>query len=41
VRFRSLYESRRATYARAEYRIEVKSDDPQHAVADILALKLI
>ncbi len=41
VRFRYLYESRRATYARAEYHIKVHSDDPQHAVSDILALKLI
>lgn len=41
VRFRNLYESRLGTYARAEYHIKVNSDDPQHAVADILALKLI
>jgi shikimate kinase len=41
VQFRKLYESRRANYARAEHRIEVQSDDPQHAVTEILALKLI
>ena len=41
VRFRSLFQSRRANYARAEHRIEVHSDDPQHAVAEIMALKLI
>ncbi len=41
VRFRSLYESRLTTYARAEYHIKVNSDDPRHTVADILALKLI
>jgi shikimate kinase len=41
LRFRTLFESRRANYARAEHRIEVRSDDPQHAVAEIMALKLI
>jgi shikimate kinase len=41
VQFRNLYEKRRANYARAEHRIEVRSDDPQHAVAEILALKLV
>jgi shikimate kinase len=41
VRFRDLFDSRRANYARAEHRIEVRSDDPQHAVADIMALKLV
>lgn len=41
VQFRKLYEARRANYARAEYRIEVDSDDPQKAVADILALHLV
>jgi shikimate kinase len=41
VRFRSLYESRRDAYSRAEYRIQVDSDDPQSAVQKILALHLI
>ena len=41
VRFRSLYDSRRDAYSRAEYRIEVDSDDPQAAVRKILALNLI
>jgi shikimate kinase len=41
VQFRKLYESRRGNYARAEHRIEVHSDDPRHAVAEILALKLV
>ena len=41
VQFRKLYESRRANYARAEHHIKVHSDNPQHAVDEILALKLI
>jgi len=40
-RFRTLFDSRRESYARAEYRIEVSSDDPQDAVEKILALNLI
>jgi shikimate kinase len=40
-RFRTLYKDRRDHYARAEYRIEVSSDDPAEAVDKILALKLL
>lgn len=35
-----LYESRRPAYARADYRIEIKDDDPAVAVADILQLPI-
>lgn len=37
---RSLFEARRDSYARADYRIEVTGDDPAEAVARILALPL-
>lgn len=37
---RSLFESRRDGYARAEYRVEVLDDDTRSAVARILALPL-
>ena len=40
-KFRELYESRRAGYGRADYRIEITSDDPAEAVAKILALGLL
>ncbi len=40
-KFRALYDTRRAIYAQAEYRIEVSSDDPQNTVDQILALKLL
>jgi shikimate kinase len=40
-KFRALYETRRANYAQAEYRVEVSSDDPQATVDQILALKLL
>ena len=37
---RALFEVRRPTYARADYRIECDTDDPQTVVAKILALPL-
>jgi len=40
-KFRELFESRRASYGRAEYRIEVNSDDASIAVRDILDLSLL
>jgi shikimate kinase len=39
-RMRDLYESRRPSYARADYRIEIGSDDPAAAVTEILRLPL-
>lgn len=39
--FRALYETRRTGYARAEYRIEVTSDDPAKTVNAILDLSLL
>ncbi len=39
--FRALYESRREGYARADYRIEVTSDNAADTVAKILALDLL
>ena len=39
-KFRALYESRRTSYARAEYRVE-GGGDTQTAVRDILALSLL
>jgi shikimate kinase len=39
--FHSLYESRRSEYARAEYRIEVTSDDPEVTLNAILELSLL
>ena len=41
AKFRELYESRRPGYGRADYRIEVSSDDPAETVAKILALELL
>jgi shikimate kinase len=39
--FRELYESRRASYSRAEYRVEVNGDDAEATVRDIMALSLL
>ena len=39
-KFRELYESRRAAYQRADYRIEVGGDDPAPAVQSILKLPI-
>jgi shikimate kinase len=39
--FRDLYESRRAGYAKADYRIDVQSDNPADTVKQILALGLV
>ena len=38
--FAQLYESRRAAYARADYRIDIASDDSAAAVVGILALPI-
>lgn len=38
--FRRLYDERRASYERADFRIEVTSDDPAPAVAWILSLPI-
>jgi shikimate kinase len=40
-KFRSLFETRRACYERAEYRIEIRDDDANAAVRAILALSLL
>ncbi len=40
-RMRRLYESRRDDYARADYRIESRDDDPSKVVARILELPLL
>lgn len=40
VQLGELYEARRPAYARADYRIEIKSNDPAAAVADILRLPI-
>jgi len=40
-KFRELYESRRESYGRAEYHIDVTSDDAAVAVRDIMALSLL
>ncbi|HYL73638.1 MAG TPA: shikimate kinase [Bryobacteraceae bacterium] len=40
ARFRQLYEDRRAAYAKADYRIEVSSDDPVVMVAAIMKLPI-
>lgn len=40
-RFAELYESRRASYSRAEYHIAVKGDDSKEAVQQLLALELL
>jgi shikimate kinase len=39
-KFRELYESRLSAYARAEYRVEITSDDPAATVAAILKLPI-
>jgi len=39
-KFRELYETRRAGYGRADYRIEISSDDPGIAVQSILTLPI-
>jgi shikimate kinase len=39
-KFRALYRQRRALYERADYRIDIHSDDPAEAVRAILALGL-
>lgn len=38
ARFEALFHTRQAAYARADYRVEVTSDDPADAVKSILAL---
>ncbi len=40
-RMRRLFESRRDDYARAEYRIEPRDDEPAHVVARILELPIM
>lgn len=40
VSFAQLYETRRESYARADYRIPIESDDPAVAVAALLRLPL-
>ena len=40
-RLRELFDSRREGYSRAEFRVEIDGDDPQSAVARILALPLL
>jgi shikimate kinase len=40
VEFRRLFDARREGYARAHYHIQLQGDDPQAAVAQILALPL-
>ncbi|MEO7653772.1 MAG: shikimate kinase [Bryobacteraceae bacterium] len=40
AKFAALYEARLAVYARADYRIPIECDDPEKAVAAILALGL-
>jgi len=39
-KFQKLFEDRRASYSKAEYRIEINSDDPVEAVAEILRLPI-
>lgn len=39
-RFEDLYEARKASYARADYRVEVSCDDPEATVAAIEALPI-
>jgi shikimate kinase len=41
VRFRELYESRRLSYARADYRVDIHDDDCADAVKQILAFGLV
>jgi shikimate kinase len=38
--FEQLYHARRESYARAEYRVEIKGDDPEAAVNEILRLPI-
>jgi shikimate kinase len=40
VELEKLYEARRPAYSRADYRIEIKGDDPAVAVTDILHLPI-
>jgi shikimate kinase len=40
-KLRELYQARRASYERAEYRVEVNGNDPEAIVRDILALSLL
>ncbi len=40
VKFESLYHTRRETYARADYKVEITSDDPDLAVEAVLRLPL-
>jgi shikimate kinase len=37
---RSLYEQRRENYARADFRVEIRSEDPQENLAAIMALSI-
>jgi len=39
-KFRELFESRRSAYAKADYRVEITSDDPAATVASILRLPI-
>ena len=39
-KFKKLFEDRRAPYSKAEYRIEINSDDPAEVVAAILKLPI-
>lgn len=39
-RLRQLYETRRDAYARADYRVEITSDDPNDAVQQIMKLPI-
>jgi shikimate kinase len=39
-KFQELYEERRAPYSKAEYRVEINSDDPAEIVAEILRLPI-
>jgi shikimate kinase len=40
-RMRRLFESRRDDYARADFRVEPRDDDPAHVVASILELPIL
>lgn len=40
-KFRELFHTRRESYARAEYRVEIASDEARAAVKQILALQLL
>jgi shikimate kinase len=39
-KFKRLYEDRRAAYSKADFRIEIESDDPAAAVGEILKLPI-